>query len=57
MYMTTAAVLKRYGGPESKDSEEKLELFETTKDNVMMVADRFIPWVKEGSKGIRVLVK
>ena len=57
MYMTTAATFRRYGGPESIDSERKLELFETTEDDVAMVADKFIPWVKEGSKGIRVRVK
>lgn len=57
MYMTTAAVFRRYGGPESVDAVEKLELFETTKDDVVMVADKFVPWVKEGSKGIRVVVK
>ena len=39
------------------DSERKLELFETTEDDVVMAADKFIPWVKEGSKGIRVRVK
>jgi cytochrome P450 len=57
MYMTTAAIFRRYGGPDSGDSKERLELFETTKDDVVMVADKFVPWVKEGTKGIRVLVK
>jgi hypothetical protein len=57
MYMTTAAVFRRYGGPESVGSEQKLELFETTKDDVVMVADKFVPWVKEGSKGIRVRLR
>lgn len=55
MYMTTAAIFRRYGGPESEG--QKLELFETTDDDVVMVADKFIPWVKPGSKGIRVRVK
>ena len=57
MYMTTAATFRRYSGPESVDSEQILELFETTDDDVVMVADKFIPWVKEGTKGIRVRVK
>jgi len=37
--------------------EGMLELFEFTKEDVEMVADMFIPFVKKGSKGMRVLVK
>ncbi|KAF4334738.1 cytochrome P450 monooxygenase [Fusarium beomiforme] len=34
-----------------------LELFESGQDTVDIVADYFVPLVKEGSKGVRVLVK
>ena len=34
-----------------------LELFDTTKDDVEMTKDAFTPLVREGSKGVRVLVK
>ncbi|KAH7152601.1 cytochrome P450 [Dactylonectria macrodidyma] len=34
-----------------------LELFETGRDSVDIVADYFVPLVKKGSRGVRVLVK
>jgi cytochrome P450 len=57
MYLCLPALFRCYGGPESTGPEGKLELFEATQDDVEMIADKFIPFVKEGSKGIRVLVK
>ncbi len=57
LYTTLANIFRRYGGPESAGSEGSLELFETTKDDVEIAADMFIPFVKKGSKGIRVFVK
>lgn len=57
LYTCLASIFRRYGGPESMGPEGRLELFETTKEDVEMAADMFIPFVKPGSKGIRVLVK
>ncbi|KAF2137173.1 uncharacterized protein K452DRAFT_291838 [Aplosporella prunicola CBS 121167] len=36
---------------------DRLELFETTKEDVRFYRDDFVPGVKPGSKGVRVLVK
>jgi cytochrome P450 len=57
IYLCLSALFRRYGGPESTGPEGRLELFETIRDDVEMIADKFIPFVKEGSKGIRVLMK
>jgi cytochrome P450 len=47
IYLTLAAVLRRFD----------LELFETTREDVDMVHDFFIPMARLDSKGVRVLVK
>jgi hypothetical protein len=58
MYTRLASIFQRYGGPEGEAGPEgRLELFEMSKEDVEMVADMFIPFVKKGSKGVRVLVK
>jgi cytochrome P450 len=57
LYTTIASIFRRYGGPESGGLEGRFELFETTKEDVEIAADMFIPFVKKGSKGIRVFVK
>ncbi len=57
LYTCLARLFRLYGGPESMGPEGRLELFESTKEDIKMVADMFIPFVKKGSKGIRVLVK
>ncbi|KAF4630224.1 hypothetical protein G7Y89_g7918 [Cudoniella acicularis] len=57
LYTTLANIFRRYGGPESVGPEGILELFETMKEDVEIAADMFIPFVKKGSKGIRVFVK
>ena len=57
MHLCLSTLFRCYNRPESTGPEGKLELFETTQDDVEMIADKFIPFVKEGSKGIRVLVK
>jgi cytochrome P450 len=58
LYTCLASIFRRYGGPEGEAGPEgRLELFETGEEDVVMVADNFIPNVKKGSKGIRVLVK
>jgi len=55
--MAMANIFRRYGGAESAGREGSFELFETTKEDVEIAADMFIPFVKKGSKGIRVFVK
>jgi cytochrome P450 len=57
LYTTLACIFRRYGGPESEGPDGKFELFETTIEDVEMASDMFIPFVKKGSKGIRVFVK
>ncbi|TVY14448.1 Cyrochrome P450 monooxygenase [Lachnellula arida] len=58
LYTTVANIFRRYGGPGSAGLDEgTFELFETTGEDVEIVADMFLPFVKKGSKGIRVLVK
>ncbi|TVY35182.1 Cyrochrome P450 monooxygenase [Lachnellula subtilissima] len=57
LYTTLANIFRRYGGPESTGPEGRFELIETTKLDVEMVADMFLPFVKKGSRGIRVFVK
>jgi cytochrome P450 len=57
LYSALASIFRRYGGPESPGPEGRLELFETSIDDVEMAADMFIPFVKKGSKGVRVFVK
>jgi len=57
IYTALANIFRRYEGPESVEPEGMSELFETTKEDVEIAADMFIPFVKKGSKGIRVFVK
>jgi cytochrome P450 len=57
LYTCLASLFRRYGGPESVGPEGKLELYETTIEDVEMAQDMFIPHVRKGSKGIRVFVK
>lgn len=58
LHMWLAAVFRRYGSKEVNfdDDEGILELVETTVEDVACAADRFIPAVKSGSKGVRILV-
>jgi len=58
LYNCLRTIFRRHGGPEGEAGPDgRLELFETSKDDVEMVADMFIPFVKQGIKGIRVIVK
>lgn len=54
LYTCLASIFRSYGGPGCVGP--RLELYETSEDDVKCVADRFIPFVKEGSKGVRVVV-
>ncbi|KAJ4299457.1 hypothetical protein N0V90_004702 [Kalmusia sp. IMI 367209] len=58
MYMCTAAVFRRFGSRDVRESEDLgfLELFETDESDVRLVSDMFFPVAKEGSKGIRVKI-
>jgi cytochrome P450 len=58
LYTTLACLFRRYGGPENEEGPEgRLELYETDIEEVEMAADIFIPFVRKGSLGVRVLVK
>ncbi|KAL0258271.1 hypothetical protein SLS55_007444 [Diplodia seriata] len=49
MHIALATVLRRFG--------DRMELFETSIDDVRVQRDLFIPKAKVGSKGVRVLIK
>jgi cytochrome P450 len=60
LYLAIARIFRTYGSEEmrSEDDEGYLELFETTEENDLRLArDVFVPTVKTGSKGVRILVK
>jgi cytochrome P450 len=59
LYLGIARVFRRFGSADvRRDGDEGfLELFETSKDDVDMKKDVVIPLAREGSKGVRVLVK
>jgi cytochrome P450 len=59
LYLGIARLFRGFGSVDVRGvgDEGFLELFETTKDDVEVVRDVFLPLVKEGSKGVRVLVK
>jgi cytochrome P450 len=59
IYLGIARVFRGLGSVDVRmpGDEGFLELFDTTKDDVEMTKDAFIPLVREGSKGVRVLVK
>lgn len=47
LFLTIAAVFRRFD----------LELFETTRDDVGLARDGFVPRPKAGSKGVQVIVR
>lgn len=65
LYVTLAAVFRRYGSPGLRASEESVpnddegvfELYETSIKDVELQADGFVPLRAEGSKGIRIQIK
>jgi cytochrome P450 len=63
LYLCTAALFRRYSGPSASKAEIKgdetgtIELFETTIDDVAFQRDMFAPYPKEGSKGVRIVLK
>jgi cytochrome P450 len=63
LYLCTAALFRRYSGPSAGEAEIKgdetgsIELFETTIDDVTFQRDMFAPYPKEGSKGVRILLR
>ncbi len=59
LYLGIARVFKRFGSVDVRGAGDEgfFELFETTKDDVELKQDAFIPLAREGSKGVRVSVK
>jgi cytochrome P450 len=59
LYLGIAKVFRGLGSVDVRGAGDEgfLELFETTKDDVEIQKDGFIPLAKKGSKGVRVLVK
>jgi cytochrome P450 len=59
IYLGIARVFRRFGSADVRMAGDEgfLELFETTKDNVEIKKDVFIPLPRKISKGVRVLVK
>lgn len=56
LYLMLASLWRRFGCREDKGDEGWLELYQTDKTDVEMVADRFVPYPKKESKGIRIVV-
>lgn len=58
MYLWLANVFRRFGSKEVRfdDDEGVIELFETTKEDVEIWADRFNPVVRPGSQAVRIRV-
>lgn len=56
LYLCLNAVFTRYAA-EGMDSPAKLALFETTKEDVELDHDLFVPGIKKGTKGVRVLLE
>lgn len=58
MYLWVSSVFRRFGSKDVRfeGDEGVLELVGTDLEDVAIVADRFVPIVKEGSKGVRVRV-
>lgn len=57
LYLMLGSLWRKFGCKEDKGDEGWLELYQTDKTDVEMVADRFVPYPKEGSQGIRILVR
>ena len=57
LYLCVAGIFRRYGGPGNPGPMGIFELFETTREDVEIQYDLFVPFPKQGSKGVRVLVK
>ena len=53
LYLCLNALFGRYGGDE--DEGPGMRLFETGREDVELERDLFIPGVKAGSKGVRVI--
>jgi len=58
MYLWVSGVFRRFGSKDIRfeGDEGALELVGTDLEDVRIVADRFVPIVKEGSKRVRVRV-
>ena len=61
MYLTTARLFRNYVSPYLKEASEdgtvgSLELYDTTEQDVVIVADLLVPAVFEGTNGVRVRV-
>ena len=67
LYLVVSGIWRRFRGPAAYDDEKekegsaddfwgRWELFDTDKSDVEMVSDRFQPYPKRGSKGIRIVV-
>lgn len=58
LYLTLAALFRVYGTAEvqGKNDVGKLELFETTADDLVITSDTVVPIMPEDSKGLRIKV-
>jgi hypothetical protein len=59
LYIILSAIFRKYDRYDGtgKQKVPTLELYESTREDVDMVADFAVPFPKEGSKGVRVLVR
>jgi len=55
LYLCLFSIFRRYGGPEDKGL--RMELFDTTIEDVNFQYDLFVPFPKKGSQGVRVVLR
>ncbi|KAA8566069.1 hypothetical protein MFRU_039g00150 [Monilinia fructicola] len=57
LYLMLGSLWRKFGCKEDKGDEGWLELYKTDKTDVEMAADRFVPYPKKGSEGIRIIIR
>lgn len=57
LYLCLAGLFRRYGGPGNAGPKGAFELFETTREDVEMKYDLFLPFPKKDSKRVRIVLK
>lgn len=56
IFLLLAEIWRRFGSKEDHGEDGWWELFETDRSDTDMVSDRFVPYPKKDSKGIRIKV-
>jgi cytochrome P450 len=57
LYLCVAGLFRRYGEPGNAGPKGAFDLFKTTREDVEMKHDLFLPFPKKDSKGVRIVLK